>query len=233
MNMTIAKVIAFELGVLIAILTWIAFYGLPGTKPKEVATARAPTDESLATVSPIFRPTQQRVAPVDYPADDLQVAQMQTTEPSDTVQTYDQGTVTGGYAGPGVETYYPPAEDPANSIGIFPEPVLTSPDCYLSPYGDAYAYYQPAQIIVVSNNRSFGRRGQSLRRAGGGRLMSAHRLPMRVAPRAQSNRVMPHANAVAYGRVTRPRVPLGAGVGRTAPRQGVPMQRSRPAQLIR
>ena len=40
MNTTIAKVIAFELGVLIAILAWLAVAGLPGTKPVQTASAR-------------------------------------------------------------------------------------------------------------------------------------------------------------------------------------------------
>ena len=36
---TISKVIAFELGLLIAVLTWIAFAGVPGMKPRPVAEA--------------------------------------------------------------------------------------------------------------------------------------------------------------------------------------------------
>ena len=34
---TISKVIAFELGLLIAVLTWIAFAGIPGMKHRPVA----------------------------------------------------------------------------------------------------------------------------------------------------------------------------------------------------
>ena len=69
---TISKVIAFELGLLIAVLTWIAFAGIPGMKPRAVTETEEPADASLATVSPIYQPPPpRRRAPVNYPADDL------------------------------------------------------------------------------------------------------------------------------------------------------------------
>ena len=55
---TISKVIAFELGLLIAVLTWIAFAGIPGMKPRPVAEAEEPADASFANVSPIYQATQ-------------------------------------------------------------------------------------------------------------------------------------------------------------------------------
>ena len=39
---TISKVIAFELGLLIAVLTWLAVAGIPGFKPRAVAAAEEP-----------------------------------------------------------------------------------------------------------------------------------------------------------------------------------------------
>ena len=51
---TISKVIAFELGLLIAVLTWIAFAGVPGMKPRAVAKAEEPPDASFANVSPLY-----------------------------------------------------------------------------------------------------------------------------------------------------------------------------------
>ena len=137
---TISKVIAFELGLLIAVLTWIAFAGIPGMKPRAIAEAEEPADTSFANVSPIYQPPQsRRRAPVNYPADDLQVAQTPAQYPVATVQTYDPGMTAGGnndtvdgsgqssygYDQPGVEGYIV-NQDPANSIGIFPEPVLDS-----------------------------------------------------------------------------------------------------------
>ena len=133
---TISKVIAFELGLLIAVLTWIAFAGIPGMKPRPVAEAEEPADTSFANVSPIYQaPQPRRRAPVNYPADDPQVVQAPAQYPVATVQTYDPGLTAGGYGNtvdgsgqssygydqPGVEGYvFNP--DPANSIGVFPEP---------------------------------------------------------------------------------------------------------------
>src|SRR4029453_11557775 len=95
---TISKVIAFELGLLIAVLTWIAFAGVPGMKPRAVAKVEEPADTSFANVSPIYQPTQpRRRAPVNYPADNLQVVQAPAQYPVATVQTYDQGLTAGGY----------------------------------------------------------------------------------------------------------------------------------------
>ena len=63
---TISKVIAFELGLLIAVLTWIAFAGLPGMNPRPVAETEEPADTSFANVSPIYQPPQpRRHAPVN------------------------------------------------------------------------------------------------------------------------------------------------------------------------
>src|SRR4029077_16874257 len=167
---TISKVIAFELGLLIAVLTWIAFAGIPGMKNRPVAESEAPEppDASFANVSPIYQaPQPQRRAPVNYPADDVQVAQAPAQQyPVATVQTYDPGLTAGGYDDtvdargqlsygydqPGVEGYvFNP--DPANSIGTFPEPVL---DPYYYPsYGQPYGYSQPFQIVILNNNRVF------------------------------------------------------------------------------
>ena len=141
---TISKVIAFELGLLIAVLTWLAVAGIPGFKPRAVAEAEEPADSSFGNVSPIYQPTQpRRRAPVNYPADDLQAAQTRAQYPVATVQTYDPGPTDGGYDDtvdgsgqlsyaydqPGVEGYIV-NQDPADSVGIFPEPVLDSPNCY-------------------------------------------------------------------------------------------------------
>src|SRR4030095_1172027 len=95
---TISKVIAFELGLLIAVLTWIAFAGIPGMKPRTVAETEETAGASFANVSPIYPPTQPRHrAPVNYPADDVQVAQAPAQYPVTTVQTYDPGRTGGGY----------------------------------------------------------------------------------------------------------------------------------------
>ena len=151
MTSTGTKVIAFELGLVIAILTWIAFDGLPWAKPQKPLVIPEITDQSLGLVSPIFQPIQRQSEPVDYPADDLAVGQVQAQDAVNAAPIYDQGVATGGYVAPDAVVFSPP--DPADSIGIFPEPVLWN-DCYYPFYGGGYGYSQPSQVVVVSNTRS-------------------------------------------------------------------------------
>ncbi len=244
---TISKVIAFELGLLIAVLTWIAFAGVPGMKPRAVAEAEEPADSSFASVSRIDQPTQSRRAPVDYPADNPQVAQAPVQYPVAAVQTYDPGLTAGGYADtvdassesnygydqPGVEGYIV-NQDPADSIGIFPEPVLDSPYCYYSPYGQFYGYSQPSQIIVLNNNRSFSQRNRRPRRdRPDGTMRAPRRNPGATPPRVQGGRGAPHSGPVATRPSVRPRTHVNPGNGSSAPRRSTPVRKTRPGQVSR
>jgi hypothetical protein len=237
---TISKVIAFELGLLIAVLTWIAFAGIPGVKPRAVAEAEEPADTSFANVSPIYQPTQpRRRAPVNYPADDLQVAQTGAQYRVATVQTYDPGLTAGGYGDtvngsgqlsygydqPGVEGYIV-NQDPADSIGIFPEPVLDSPYCYYSPYG----YSQPVQIVVLNNNRVFVPRNRIARRGFAWGMPSAPRRNPRATPPMQGGRIATRPAPVATGPNVRPRSRVNPGNGNSAPRRTAPVRTTRPGQ---
>jgi hypothetical protein len=236
---TISKVIAFELGLLIAVLTWIAFAGVPGLKPRPVAEAEEPAETSFANVSPNYQPTQsRRRAPVNYPADDLQVAQAPAQYPVATVQTYDPGLTAGGYGDtvggsgqssygydqPGVEGYIV-NQDPADSIGIFPEPVLDSPYCYYSPYG----YSQPLQIVILNNNRAFVPRNRMARRAPAGGTMNAPGRNPRVTPPVQGGRAATRPGPVAMGPSVRPRPRVKPGNNNSAPRRSAAV-RTRPGQ---
>ena len=71
------KVIAFELGLIIAILTWIAFDGLPWSKPPQALVLPEITDQSVGLVSSIYQPVQRRGDQVDYLGDDLASEQWQ------------------------------------------------------------------------------------------------------------------------------------------------------------
>ncbi len=241
---TISKVIAFELGLLIAVLTWLAVAGIPGFKPRAVAEAEEPADSSFGNVSPIYQPTQpRRRAPVNYraddlqptqsgrapvnypaPADDLQAAQTRAQYPVATVQTYDPGLTDGGYNDtvdgsgqlsyaydqPGVQGYIV-NQDPADSVGIFPEPVLDSPNCYYSPYGQPYGYSQPVRIVILNTNRGFAPRNRMPHRGPGEGMRNAPRRNPRAAPPVQDGRP-----------------PRNVG---SAPRRNAPVQRTRPSQL--
>jgi hypothetical protein len=238
---TISKVIAFELGLLIAVLTWIAFAGIPGIKHRMVAEAEAPepTDTSFANVSPIYQPTQPRSAPVNYPSDDVQVAQTSTPNPVATVQTYDPGLTAGayddtvdgrgqlsyGYDQPGVEGYYF-NPDPADSIGIYPEPVLDSPYCYYSPYG----YSQPVQVVILNNNRTFAPRHRMDHRGPRDGMRNAPRRNPPGAPRMQGDRRRTRPGPVASGRSVPPRSHVNPGNRSSGPRRNAPVRTARSGQ---
>jgi len=241
---TISKVIAFELGLLIALLTWIAFAGIPGMKPRVVAEAEEPDDTSFANVSPIYQPTpSRRSAPVNYPADDLQVAQAPAQYPVATVQTYDPGLTAGGYGDtvggsgqlgygydqPGVEGYIV-NQDPADSIGIFPEPVLDSPYCYYSPYGQPYGYSQPVQIVILNNNRTFVPRNRMARRGIARGTMNAPRRNPRVTPPGQGGRTATRPGPVPVRPSVRPSSRVNPGNRNSAPHRSAPARTTRPGQ---
>jgi hypothetical protein len=243
---TISKVIAFELGLLIAVLVWIAFAGIPGVKTHPVAQTEEPLDESFANVSSNYRPTQahRRVpvrapahAPVDYPADDTQVAQVPAQYPVASVQTYDPGLTGGTYDDtvdargqlsyavdePAVEGYVV-NQDPANYIGTFPEPVLDSPYDYY--YGRPYGYTQPVEIVVLNNNHAFSQR------RGGNHCNFVGRTPNRAPqfrPGPQRGRVAPRPAPVAVGRSVQPRPRVNPGNNNVAPRRIASAQNARPA----
>ena len=241
---TISKVIAFELGLLIAVLTWIAFAGVPGMKPRAVAEAEEPADASFANVSPIYQPPQpQPRAPVNYPADDLQAAQAPAQHPVATVvQTYDPGLTAGGYSDtvdasgqlsygydqPNVEGYvFNP--DPADSIGIFPEPVL-DPYYYYPSYGQPYGYSQPLQIVILNNNRTFAPRHRMAPRNPAGRPMSPPRRNPPAPPPVQGAPGVSRPGPVAKGPSVRPRPRVSPGNVNSAPRRSAPARTTRPGQ---
>ena len=240
---TISKVIAFELGLLIAVLTWIAFAGIPGMKHRPVAEAVEPADTSFANVSPIYQPTQPRRAPVNYPADDLQVAQTGAQYPAAKVQTYDPGLTTGsygdtvdasgqlsyGYDQPGVEGYVA-NQDPADSIGVYPEPVLDSPYCYYSPYGQSYGYSQPVQIVILNNNRTFVRRNRMAHRDPAEGMRNAPRRNPSVTPRMQGNPRTMRPGPVASGGNMPPRSRVNPSNGSSGPRRNAPARTARSGQ---
>lgn len=240
---TISKVIAFELGLLIAVLTWIAFAGVPGMKPRTVTEAEEPADESFANVSPIYQPTQSGRAPVNYPADDFQVAQTAAQYPVATVQTYDPGLTVGGYDDrvdgsgelsygynqPSVEGYIV-NQDPADSIGIFPEPVLDSPYCYYSSYAQPYAYSPPVQVVILNNNRGFVPRNRMVHRPPAGGMRNPPRRNPRAAPPVQGDRGTMRPRPVATGRNVPPRSRVNPGNLNSAPRRSVPVRTARSGQ---
>jgi len=242
---TISKVIAFELGLLIAVLTWIAFAGIPGMKRHAVAEVEEQADASFANVSPIYQPPQpQRRAPVNYPADDLQAAQSGPQQPVATVvQAYDPGLTGGGYNDtvngggqssygydqPGVEGYiFNP--NPADSIGIYPEPVL-DPYYYYPSYGQPYGYSQPFQVVILNNNRVFAPRNRMGHRDPAGRNMSPPRRNPPAAPPVQGDPGVTRPGPVAAGPGVRQRPRVNPGnINSAPPRRSAPARTTRQGQ---
>jgi hypothetical protein len=227
MNTTIAKVIAFELGLLIAILTWMAVTDFPKNPPNHAANSAARTKHAFATVSPVLKANEPRLEPVDYPAEE-EPADLED-QPIRTVETYAEEAGAEPYADSGYGDYAVPA-DPRNYIGDYPEPVLYEPDCYTTPFFPSGYYQQPAQIIIVSNSRSFGRRHHlraGPRGGGGGRPMITHRSPRRIASRPRPNQggfdsqrnVPPRSGAVAPPRAANARVAMAGQRRRTQTRR--------------
>lgn len=225
MNTMIAKVIAFELGLLIAILTWMAITDFPKNAPHHAASAAARTKRAFANVSPVFQANEPRVEPVDYPAEE-EPAGLEDNEPIQTVETYAEDVGAEPYVDSGYDDYAIPA-DPRNYIGDYPEPVLYEPDCYTTPFFPG-VYQQPAQIIIVSNSRSSGRRHRlTARPRGGGRSMNTQRGPRRMASRPRTHRggldsqrkVTPRNGVVTPRRTANARVALGGQRTRTPSRR--------------
>lgn len=232
MTSTGTKVIAFELGLIIAILTWIAYDGLPWSRPQAPAATSQIADQAVGMVAPVYQPVQ-RSEPVDYPADDLEGDQWQAQGGVDPGSGYNSGYDQGGvasarYVQPDGILFQPGGAP--DSIGIYPEPVLWN-DCYFPSYYD-FGY---GPVIVVSNSRSFARGHQAMRRNPNPRRMGAgrpqtRRLQARFAPRMQNRHVLPRTNALSYGQVARQRAANVSRAGRIAPGRAAPAQRSRVVQ---
>ena len=152
MNTTIAKVIAFELGILIAILTWMTFSGSSFKQRKPVAEPQEQAADSFATVSPVYQPARPAV---NYLADE-DAQEANDVQPIQTVQRDDSQIMGQLYRDSGYPGY-PVVADPSTYIGTFPEPVL-GPGYYGYPVDSYLACPGPTQIIVISSPRSFDRR---------------------------------------------------------------------------
>jgi len=260
---TISKVIAFELGLLIAVLVWIAFAGIPGVKTHPVAEVEEPADASFANVSPIYQPMQSRQAtqsyqptqshrrapvtvtssaPVNYPAEDVQLAQAPAQYPVARVQTYDPG-LTGGTYNDAVDARgqlsygvdepsgsvegYIVNQDPANYIGTFPEPVLESPYDYY--YGRPYGYTQPVEIVVLNNNRAFSRWNRADHCRFTQPPTNAQQRNPRVRTRNPGGQTVNRPAPVARGPSAQPRPHVNPGNNSVAPRRIASVQKARPA----
>jgi hypothetical protein len=219
MNTLIAKIIAFELGILIAILTWTAFSNSSNRKDDLAQATEEPPESSFASISPVYQPNRPRAVPaVDYLAED-QSRDVVENEPAQSMQTYQPQVIDQPYDDSGYYDYAPPA-DASNYIGTYPEPVLGL-DYYGWPYGGFVTYAPATQVVVIRSPRSCGRAINS----PGSRTSHPR---MRPQPR-RTTRLQPTVTRAGQ-RTTRP----GSGShGGFSPRQPVSSRTTRPRQATR
>ncbi len=184
MNPKIANLIALELGILIAILTWLAISNRTGVNPRPATEEQARDAGSFATVTPVIKSRQQRLHGADYLADRAD-EQLQNEEQAPVVQQYDQELATAPFSSSDINDGVV-NESPPYYAGVDQEPVIYPPDGLVSPINQIVEYVQPNEIIILSNTRSFGRRSHSRARSGGARMMVAQRRPGLRAPRPRA-----------------------------------------------
>src|SRR2546423_120458 len=129
MNTKTANLIALELGILIAILAWLAFSHFPAGNPRNPHPATELQEgaaDSFATLTPLLRSRNQPRPGVDYHAD-LEPARQPGEEPAPTVQQYDQQIATTPYVSSGLQNDFIAGGSPYYA-DVEQEPVVPPPD---------------------------------------------------------------------------------------------------------
>ncbi len=160
MNTKVAIVIAVELGILIAILTWLAFPNFSRVKQPTLAEEQKPADSSFATVTWLPRPANPRHSAADYFTDQQRqqlAAQQQAQSLQYETMQYDQQLAPAPYSGADVDDSLSTGTSPYYADD-YPQPV-TSPDSIGWPYDPVLVYPPTSEIIVISNGQAFVRRG--------------------------------------------------------------------------
>lgn len=165
MSAKVANVIAVELGLLIAILSWLAFSDFSRLKPAALADELRAPENSMAMIRPLPRQPNYPQNPAPHataPQSQLATGVQPTVQSNQALQYgaldyYDQPVASTPYTvvddtpaqtAPYYDSYY----DPYYSGG-YQQPTIPYPDDYYSLPND-YGYYpSPGQIIVVTNTR--------------------------------------------------------------------------------
>ncbi len=203
MSTKIANLIALELGILIAILAWLAFSNVPSVKRHTVTGDQERAAGSFATITPVLHAGNQRPRAADYLAGAS--AQQTDEQQGAAAQQYDQEVAAEPDANSGPDDGVTTGDAPYYA-GVDQEPLAYAPDGLVSPFDPIVGYTQPAQIIVYSNPRSFARRLRSTPRFGGGRMMVAQRPAVGRDFRAAGGGFAPRRSVS-----VRPSRPTGAG----------------------
>ncbi|HEY3663093.1 MAG TPA: hypothetical protein VGL24_08065 [Chthoniobacterales bacterium] len=175
MSNKVANLIALELGVVIALLAWLAFSNLRTVKQQPVAQQPTRAVDSFATVAPVLSSINRRQAPVDYRAD--VAPEPPEDEPAAQAEPeYQQAVYTEPAATSGLSTGYVTATVPSYTL-FDPQSRIPDSDC-LDSFPDQFVVYsQPSAILVVPNSRTFARRPRSPFRTAGTRPPIGHQRP--------------------------------------------------------
>jgi hypothetical protein len=195
MNPKVANLIAVELGILIGIMSWLAYSRFPSAEPRTAAEMRESTAGPVATVAAVSERRNQRRYTVDYETDHER-AQPVDEEAAPTAQEYDQEIATQPYPSSGLGNGYVAADSPFYAA-VDQEPAVAQPDYVPSPQIVVYA--QPAQIVLFSNPRRFANRFRSTLPPGAFNTIT-HRRPDRVGPHLGGNGIVPRRNPNAPSR---------------------------------
>lgn len=166
MSSKVANLIALELGILIAILTWRTFLDFGDVKSPPVIKRAERTANAFATVAPVRKSKNQLPAAVDYRAD---AAPEQGEQQDQRAQEYDQVVAPEVYPSPALEDgfvteaspYYTDTGIAPYYAEVAPEPFIYSPGYLATPIDRFFS--QSSVIVVYSNSRSCGRRPRSMR----------------------------------------------------------------------
>lgn len=176
MNNKVANLIAAELGILIAILTWLAFSERAGVKQPPVTAEPERTAGSFATVAPALKARPQPLYVVSSRAANSAGEELEDEEQAPAVQQYDQELVT-------TPSSYPDSlsESPPSYSAVTPEPVPYPADYWGSPLDPFAICPQPTEIIIFSTIQTRVPRNRSRARFGGPRMMLPPPPPVAVA----------------------------------------------------
>jgi hypothetical protein len=195
MNTRVANVIAIELGILIAILAWLAISRVPSVQLLPIAQERVRTGDSFATVTPVLKPRSRNFYATSDVADHEGSAQV-AEELTQTAPEYVQEIATE----PNTNSDYAEdlvAETLPYSAAVEQAPLISSPDCYVAPVEQVLEFVQPSQIIVFSITRLIGRSNRSPACFGGGRTMMGRQCPGGGKVVTRSGGLPPRQNASA------------------------------------
>ena len=170
MNPKVANLIAVELGILIGIMSWLAYSRFPSAEPRTATRMQEGALNPVATVADVFEPGNT----VDYETDH-EPAQPVDEEAAPIAPEYDQEIVTQPYTSSGLGNGYVAADSPSYAE-VDQESTVVPPDYMASPQIVVYA--QPTQIVLFSNPRRVTNRCRSIPRHGAVNPIT-HRCPDR------------------------------------------------------